>query len=79
MPFILNCEPNDLEDMARMGAIAVDAMAQMNLLFFKRFPHLAVSAQEAGIRYDPAPGPLPNHEPLPVSGSYSSVKEDCEM
>lgn len=55
MPFILNCEPNDHEDMARMGAIAVDAMAQMNLLFFKRFPHLAVPAREAGIMYDPPP------------------------
>ena len=55
MPFILNCQPSSHEDMARLGAIAVDAMAQMNLLFFRNSPQLAMSARDAGVMYDPPP------------------------
>ena len=53
MPFILNCEPFDHDDMANLGAIAIDAMAHMNLLFFNRFPQMAMPARAAGIQYDP--------------------------
>lgn len=55
MPFILNCVAEDYEDMAQFGAIAVNAVADMNMVFFKKHPQYAVPAVQAGFLYDPPP------------------------
>jgi len=55
MPFILNCVSESYGDMAKLGAIAVNAVAEMNIVFFRNNPRFAVPALQAGFMYDPPP------------------------
>ena len=55
MPFILNFEPSSDEQMAKLGAIAVDAVAAMNVVFLQEHPQYTMPVWESGVLYDPPP------------------------